>query len=160
MANYCEVDMRICGEKENVEKFIDALTLKGNTYIGRGINIHIGSEGEFDEEDNSIQILGQCKWSLESSLVTKVREIRLSNPEKEVLTIEEACKKFHVNCEAFTEEPGCCFAEHFIYEFGEGEWDVCHYSEDYDEKKGEYVANGGFYHDFQISAPEDEEIEL
>ena len=164
MANICEVDMKICGKKENVEAFLNALEQKSDIWIGRGVSIQAG-RNNFDEYDDSIQILGSCKWSLESALVKNAYEMKKGSSfvdvtAKEILTIEEACKRFHVVCEAFTEEPGCCFAEHFIYENGTGEWNVCEYKEEYDEENDKYITTGGFQHDFQINAPEEEEIEL
>lgn len=106
MANVCMFDMKIVADtKENLEEFINALTHKGNVWIGRGAIIC----GELPTDDKTIKIIsGEVPWSINSALMTRVEQ------EKEVLTLKEASSKYNIAIEIYSEEWGMAFEEHVI----------------------------------------------
>lgn len=129
MANMCDFVMRVRGKRENIEEFYNALIQNGKIYMGRG------AEAEINYEDgNTAQIKGWCKWSVVSALIDNAISMRTEPnrwsfdedvSELEFITLIEACKKWNVDMEVYSEEPGCCFQEHFIVIDGELVVDEC-----------------------------------
>ena len=134
MANLCDFEMVIKGERKNIDLFLDALQQKGNVYIGRGVRPDVIDFYD-DEELPYAVLMGFCKWSIGSCLINNAISMR-EEPKiwafdtedesgnvifkhadeigVEFVTLEEACEKFNVTVEIFSSEPGCCFAEHYI----------------------------------------------
>lgn len=125
MANICSFQMCVRGNCGNIEKFYDALSQKGSIYMGRGAEAEI----EFESEDRAM-ITGWCKWSIQSALIDNAESMR-SNPERwwwgddvnpktlEFITLWEACKKWNLDMEVYSEEGGCCFQEHYVFVDGD-----------------------------------------
>lgn len=120
MANMCNFNMCIKGEHENIEKFYNAMSQKGTVWMGRGAEADIRYEG-----DDTAFINGWCKWSVRASLVLNAISMR-THPEKwyqldtsyEYITLWEACEKWNLIMEVYSEESGCCFQEHYMYDNG------------------------------------------
>lgn len=123
MANMCNFVMRVRGKHENIEKFYNAMNQNGNVYMGRG------AEADIEYEDNDVaEINGWCKWSIVSSLIDNAISMR-EHPDRwhffedisevEFITLIEACQKWNIDMEVYSEEPGCCFQEHFMVINGE-----------------------------------------
>lgn len=120
--------MKIAGEEKNVDSFISALEQKGHFCMGRGAFVDMRD----DFDDGSI-LFGEVKWSLESSLIDNALSMRKQKKtgegnwanfdgfidNHEFLTLQEASKKFDVDVEAYSTEPGCGFAEHILVKKGE-----------------------------------------
>lgn len=129
MANICDFQMCVRGNCSNIEKFYDAMCQKGNIYMGRGASAEI----EFESEDRAM-ITGWCKWSIQSALIDNAESMR-SNPERwwwgegekpsEFITLWEACKKWNLDMEVYSEESGCCFQEHYVCIEGDIICDEC-----------------------------------
>lgn len=147
MANVCEFEMVLRGNKENIERFVTALTQKGNVWMGRGAYLYGCAYGK-----RSAHITGEVKWSLQSSLIDGAVSMQ-SEPERwgdlpkngEFLTIFEACKKYFVNMEVYSKEPGCQFQEHLMYENGAELNDTVSYEEVWDTDTGEILETIGGY---------------
>ena len=121
MANLCNFIMKIKGNRENIEMFLDALLHKGDIYIGSGAHL----EGlEYDDEDDSAVIWAYCKRSIINALrndAIYVRNAEINPHRKERrVTLEEACKIFDVMAETYSEEPFEGFAEHYLITPQEG----------------------------------------
>lgn len=151
MANICAFEMIVKGDPNGIEQFVDALSQKTNIWMGRGAYIGARAYGE-----RSIIITGECKWSLQSSLIDCAvsmqkqaagREVNWADlPENgEFLTIFEACEKYHVNMEAYSSEPGLAFQEHLKYENGSIVNDSVRYEEIWDDETMEVVDTSGGY---------------
>lgn len=152
MANVCEFEMMLRGTKENIDKFVDALSQKDNVWMGRGAYI----TSRFDDEAaHSAMLCGECKWSMQSSLIDNAISMRAQEnggqtiwadiPEGgEFLTIFEACEKYSVNMEAYSKEPGCEFQEHLICENGKVVNDTVDYTEEWDETWDHVYTTGGY----------------
>lgn len=128
MANLCDFVMHVRGKRENIEKFYDALTQKGKIYMGRG------AEADIFLDDDIAEIKGWCKWSVVSALIDNAISMRTEPNrwsfdedvnELEFITLIEACQKWNVDMEVYSEEPGCCFQEHFMVIDGELVIDEC-----------------------------------
>ena len=131
MANLCSGALKVTGKsKKDIAKFLDALNQRGNTWIGRGLWTETTQEQEDEkivktENGYAFDSSFQCKWSIHSACFSTAKSMR-EHPEywhfgegknsgkMEFLTLTEACKKFNVNFEAYSEECGCCFSEHYV----------------------------------------------
>ena len=181
MANMCSFDMRVRGERANIEKFYNAMMQKGTIYMGRGADVQI----EFEDDDYAA-ITGWCKWSVVSAMVDNAESMR-SHPEQwwwgdnvdpkniEFITLWEACKKWSLDMEVYSEECGCCFQEHYVFvdgdligeecvewheywlddyetkEEAETELNIKITDEEWSRKADNYISRGGFENwDFEI----------
>lgn len=180
MANICNFSMMVKGKHEDIEKFYKAMSQDGNIYMGRGAEAEINYDG--DGADRA-QIDGWCKWSIQSALIDNAISMR-REPERwafhgvdvnelEFITLLEATKKWNLVIEAYSEEPGCCFQEHYIFDNGYVLCDECvdyyeYWVDEYDTKEeaeeelemeftdeewesGDTICRGGFENwDFEI----------
>ena len=132
MANLCDFEMKIVGERENIELFTSAMRHTSDVFMGRGAELNVI---DYYDADGYAQVAGFCKWSLASALTRNAIDMR-ENPERwsstqkdkdgnfkiigideldvSIVTLEEACKMFNVTIKAFSTESGNCFAEHCI----------------------------------------------
>lgn len=124
MANICSFSMLVKGKHEDIEKFYNAMSQNGNIYMGRGAEAEI----DYDDAEGRAQIDGWCKWSVQSAMIDNAISMRnepniwaFSQREKEELefiTLLEATKKWNLVMEVYSEEPGCEFQEHYIFDNG------------------------------------------
>lgn len=113
MANMCEVDIRIAGEKDKVEEFITELPLFDKFYVD-----------ERKEKGNLIQVTGcgDVKWSIKSALKSGCYD---------GFVLKDECKRLNLACEIFSSEPGCQFQEHFLFAKNKVVIDKCVNYEEY-----------------------------
>ena len=147
MANLCSFLMKVCGEHDNIEKFYNAMMQNGTIYMGRGADASI----DYDDENGTAQIDGCCKWSVVSALIDNAISMR-TNPERwywdnipnkdelEFITLWEACKRWNLIMEVYSEECGCCFQEHFRCDKGDIIYEECidweeYFIDDYETKE-------------------------
>ena len=124
MANICSFSMMVKGEHENIEKFYNAMSQNGNIYMGRGAEAEI----DYDDSEGRAQIDGWCKWSVQSAMIDNAISMRnepniwaFSTREKEELefiTLLEATERWSLVMEVYSEEPGCEFQEHYVFDNG------------------------------------------
>ena len=135
MANICNFNMMVRGNREDIKSFYNALVQEGDIYMGRG------AEAEIEYDGDTALIDGWCKWSIRASLISDAISMRIT-PERwawgndtdasqlEFITLIEACREWNLDMEVFSEEPGCEFQEH--YKCLKGDL-VCHECVDYYE---------------------------
>ncbi|MGF7011995.1 hypothetical protein M2146_002549 [Lachnospiraceae bacterium PF1-22] len=142
MANICSVEMKIKGTEDNINKFYSALTQDGPIWMGRGLEVVLSEDRPCADEKNIIIrfISGQCKWNLQSALIDDAISMR-TKPEKwscegaeDIITLEEACKRWNIEMEAYSSEPEYGFDEHFFTQ------DNCFFT-DVEETKEFYLGN-------------------
>lgn len=121
MANICSFSMYVRGKSEDIQSFYDAMRQNGNIYMGRGADAQL-----IMEDDGYARIEGWCKWSIKSALIDNAVSMR-TNPgmwwfgdnvdasKIEFVTLDEACEKWNLDMEVYSEEPGCCFQEHYMF---------------------------------------------
>lgn len=120
MANLCDFEMMVKGQKPFIDNFFKALTQDGNVWMGRGAEADI----EFEDEDLA-RITGWCKWSVRSALIDNAIRMRES-PEawadlkkgNSYITLMEASNLYKLEIEVYSEESGCCFQEHYVIRDG------------------------------------------
>ena len=171
MANICSFSMHVKGNKDDIQSFYNAMCQNGKFYMGRG------ADAEITIDEDSAFIDGWCKWSIQSALIDNAISMR-ANPSMwyfgdgfdasqiEFITLDEACKKWNLDMEVYSEESGCGFQEHFMFVNGELVIDECvewneYYIGDFDTKEEaeeelevkitdaewrehEYITRGGF----------------
>ena len=147
MANICSFSMCVKGKRiSDIEQFYDAMSQNGNIYMGRG------AEAEIKYAAGKVRayIDGWCKWSIQSALIDNAISMRweperwafhgVNVNELEFVTLLEATKKWNLVVEVYSEEPGCEFQEHYIFDNGIIVEDECveyceFWLDDYDTKE-------------------------
>lgn len=136
MANICSFLMCVKGDHENIESFYNALIQKGTIWMGRGAEADISYE-----DDNKAFINGWCKWSVYSALIDNAISMRTEpnlwyhedgSESLEFITLEEACAKWHLEMEVYSEEYGVGFQEHYLIENDEVLINDCVEANEYD----------------------------
>ena len=132
MAKICSFSMCVKGTHDDIEKFYNAMTQNGNIYMGRGVDAEI----QYEDEECRAFIDGWYKWSIQSSLINNAISMR-NEPDKwyfgdnvdksklEFITLVEACEKWNITMEVYSEETGFCFQEHYIIINGDVELNDC-----------------------------------
>lgn len=110
MANNCYFDMKIKGGKENCFKFFKKMESYDEENHFYRINPEIYDEG-FEDGEYHLCINGDCAWSIE----TCCRASGYANG-KDLFEINT--HDLGLKLEVFSEEPGCDFQEHYVYENG------------------------------------------
>lgn len=123
--------MLVRGNHNDIESFYNAMSQKGNIYMGRGAEATL----EF-EDDDAARIEGWCKWSVQSALIDNAIDMK-NNPNRwywgegtdpsrlKFITLWEACKRWSLDMEVYSEECGCCFQEHYVCIKGDVICDEC-----------------------------------
>ena len=145
MANLCSFSMKVKGNKSDIEQFYNAMMQNGKIYMGRGAEASIDWDG-----DNVALIDGCCKWSVHSAMVSNAISMRndpkgwywgdVNYEELEFITLFEACQRWNLVMEVYSEESGCEFQEHYICDKGDILCDECvdwaeYYLDDYETKE-------------------------
>ena len=154
--------MCVKGNRDDIERFYNALIQEGNVYMGRG------AEAEIQYDGDAAYIDGWCKWSVMSALIDNAISMR-TKPEMwywgedvdvaqlELITLFEACRKWNLDMEVYSEEPGCEFQEHYICLKGDVVCDECvEYLEYY---IGEYETKEEAEAELHIKITDDEWVE-
>jgi len=149
MPNYCDFNMRVRGEKENVLKLYHWLSAGYNyggeepycyneTKSGEKIPCehHIGYrvfevfeteedvKSEYDGND-FVSLSGYCAWSVMSCMFNRGFGTYMGDKDYEksnvskAISIDDASKELGLQIEIFSEEPGMCFSEHYFIDNGE-----------------------------------------
>ena len=131
MANICSFSMVVKGSRADIEKFYNAMSQNGDIYMGRGAEADI----QYEDEENRAFIDGQCKWSVQSAMIDNAISMRtepnmwhfgnVDTSKLEFVTLVEACERWNLTVEVYSEEPGCCFQEHYMIVNGELVCDEC-----------------------------------
>ena len=119
MAETCEFTMYLNGTMENIENFFEALTHKKNTYIGKGAKANI-----LHVYNDAAVIHGTCKWSIQASLINSALLMKsqiktygnpITTASEEILTLSEACKKYHLTIKAYSGGENSNLQEYYSY---------------------------------------------
>jgi len=143
MANICEFTLRIRGKGKDLKKFAEYLCadyrIANNGSPARcSKDHHIGyrifdvwGQDELlfaeDEEILTAELYCDCAWSMYSCLMTGEHTYISENEDKDpyVWSIEKASENLHIELEAYSSEPGMCFAEHIYIKDGKKIIDDC-----------------------------------
>ena len=117
MANNAYYEMKVVGRQDNVEAFVRAMIWEDEYEqqgAGRVFSCEVYEQGE---SNNGYYVLlsGDCAWSIQSAMRVA------NNPNN----IEKLSKKLELSIEAYCEEGGFEFQEHFLVVNGEVEIDEC-----------------------------------
>lgn len=114
VANNCYFQMKVCGSKENVQDFYDMMKWQ-NKYKDNGVGRVFSCDcyEEYQQDNNYIMFLeGDCAWSIESAMV---KDIFGNSKQNDIVS---ASKNLSLAIEAYSEECGSAFQEHFIIKNG------------------------------------------
>lgn len=125
MANACEFNLRVSGNKQQVLSFFEAMKQHKEYEFVSDID-------RYDYYDSERYInsyfSGVCKWSIADAMLSK-----------DSIQLDKISKELSLVIEVYSIETGMGFAEHYIFAFGETLEDV---TVDCEERKGKIV--GGF----------------
>lgn len=124
MANYCYYHMKVVGDsRENLERFYRAMRREGEfSEWGVGRIYWCEMDDEIEQRDDGryeMTVNGDCAWSILTSMVD-VGELTFPHG------LLAQSEKLNLDIEAFSEENGFAFQEHYLFSKGE-------------QKIGEYV---------------------
>ena len=146
MANICSFQMMVRGKHDDIESFYNAMSQNGNIWMGRGADAEI----KYNDEEGTAFIDGWCKWSIQSAMIDNAISMRtepgmwafstVDRNSLEFITLLEATERWDLVIEAYSEEPGCCFQEHYVFDNGDILEDDCiewyeYYLDDYSTKE-------------------------
>ena len=132
MANNCWYQMRIAGQKESVDQFIDMLSGKGSVHLGRVFSVYTDEPFTPYPGNKGIgyaDVSGDCAWSIKESMLPGY------NPS---ITLATEAKRLGLVVEAYLSEPGNKFQEHVLINKGDIlTFDCVDYQEHYVENMSE-----------------------
>lgn len=132
MPNYCGYQMRIQGNTHDVEEVIkviqadynyDTMQFSADNHLFRVFEADI-SEDTTDGNYRDVVLGGSCAWSVFSCMMegvgTYYSSLKAEYGDKfRGTTLVELSKKYNVMIEAYGEESGCEFQEHYLIHNGE-----------------------------------------
>lgn len=150
MANICDVRMRIVGnDPKSIYNFVKAVRNADfrayNGIFTTGDELDVGdikSEGGLFYHDTAFG----CKWSFVSSFEEDGVGFRFGNGKNFDKYLHEFCKEHSVGIEAYSEEGGNGFEEHYLIKpDGSMAIQECKDMEEhYDDEKDEWWKTGGY----------------
>lgn len=128
MANNAFYSMKVVGAHRNVDEFIRAMQWNGE-YAEQGVG-RVFNADVYEREDTYAIIGGDCAWSIISAMRNEANKNN----------IEKLSERLNLAIEAYCEECGFEFQEHFLVKNGNVIIDECidweeHCVEDYDTKE-------------------------
>ena len=163
MPNYCDYELKIKGEKENVMKVVSYLQADysyENGYSNCTADKHFFRVFEADtayeqiEDDGlfSVVVYGYCAWSVYCCMFkgvhtyyndwTEGKKAKLNEPFKGI-NMEDITKELNLTVEIFSSEPGVGFMEHYLVENGEILVNECVKYYEQENEEGDYEGVGG-----------------
>lgn len=120
MANNCFFEMRITGKKENIDELIEMIHDRNvDSDLGRVFSCDVSCEEEINGI-TYIDVVGDCAWSVENSMMPGCIGHNL---------VDES-KRLNLVIEIYSSEYGNCFQEHILIIKGDiDENETVHYEE-------------------------------
>jgi hypothetical protein len=123
MANDCEIELTVIGSPDSIGEFEHRMEagedarwwLAGNRGISGGLVYP-----EREEDVMEAFYAGCVAWSLASSFCSDGTSFAIEAPPEGRVTLEACARDLDLDIEAFSKEPGMCFAEHVRFEAGTG----------------------------------------
>lgn len=113
MANNCFYQITVVGEKASCEEWLRRMKdYDARNHFYRMFIVEVDNEEVLTNGDYKMQISGDCAWSLESCC-------RASGYSHGVDLFAVNTEELGLDMEAYSEECGLEFAEHYIYKHGE-----------------------------------------
>lgn len=129
MANLCTYDLYATGSEESLERFGEMMRQDMKPGIICSMYYSEMYSDPMEEIDKGIfkqHFSSATRWSVEGAMI--------NNESDEDVTLTTACKMLGLSIEIWSEEPGCCFAEHIaIDEEGEYAVECADYYEIYED---------------------------
>lgn len=110
MANLCSYDLYATGKEEDLEKFarmmeweekpaVDGSMYCADMYLEKPVD---NGDGTFTQHFSSA-----TRWSVQHGMIDRADS-------DECVSLTTAARKLSLSMEIWSEEPGCCFAEHIV----------------------------------------------
>lgn len=112
--------MRVRGKRESVDEFcrvIDDYNFERHFY--RVFSVYIYDEWENDDGTITLCINGDCAWSVYSCMMIDDIGTYAKGDRENDTSLQLESRRLRLEIEVFSEEPGMCFQEHYIYKNGE-----------------------------------------
>lgn len=149
MPNYCDYEMKIKGSKEAIQRVLDCLNADYNYGEGKPSHKHFfrvfdatkGGTAKKNKDGTYTQLIyGYCAWSVSSCMLegafSYYSSVKENHPDIFMgTTLDEQSEDCII--EVFSEEPGMCFSEHYVFKDGK-----CVCDEEAEITSGGYDDNG------------------
>ena len=122
MPNFCYYQMRVRGNEDKVEEFIDII--QADYHIKNGICSHDRHfwrvfdanvlDRQFENGSGYAEIEGDCAWSVHACMCDGDGSYNEDNPNLGGTTLQAESEKLHISIEVFSSETGCCFMKSFV----------------------------------------------
>ena len=124
MANNCFYQMKVQGKVESVDEFIKIIQADYNysdenkqvpeRHLWRVFEACVDDE-YIDDGIKTVMISGDCAWSVYSCMCDGACTYQSQNPDRNGTTLKAESDRLNLAIEVYSEEPGCCFMEHFVF---------------------------------------------
>lgn len=149
MPNYCDFEMKVKGSKTTIARVLKCMNTDYNYSEGKPSHKHFFRVFQADKSGEPVKnedgtytqvVYGYCAWSVSSCMLdgnfSYYDSVKKNHPEIFMgTTLAEQSKDCTI--EVFSEEPGMCFSEHYIFKNGE-----CLCSDECEITSGGYDENG------------------
>lgn len=113
MANNCYYEMMICGRRQDCREWLRRMRSDDEpNHFWRMYKDLVFYDKSGDDENFSMKIAGECAWSLETCC-------RASGYSKGIDLFAVNTKELNIVMEAYSQEEGMGFQEHYYYDKGE-----------------------------------------
>ena len=121
MANNCYFEIRIKGSKKSCDAWVKRMKSYEETnhfYRIFSCDVYLSEYVDKAKDEYVMEMCGDCAWSLESCC-------RQSGYSGGIDLFAVNTAELNLKMEAFSEETGMCFQEHYIYEYGVCKKEIC-----------------------------------
>ena len=113
MPNLCSYALRIKGTPEAIAEMEARLT----DYDHKPHFWRVFEAYRTEIADGVVEFSGTCAWSVASCMCEGAGTYADSAEDRSAVTsLAKTAKELHATIEVFSEEPGCAFSEHFLYD--------------------------------------------
>ena len=113
MPNYCNYQMKVKGNNENINEFISMMNY---THPQKQF-YRVFSADVYESEDDYVCISGDVAWSVYCAFLSLTGKCEHTG--KYYTFISDVSRELQLEIEIYSSEPGMCFQEHFLFDKGE-----------------------------------------
>lgn len=142
MANNCFYKMKVQGSESNVNEFIKLIQVNyayddhNNCYNPsdnyKPVERHLWRVFNADVDEEYVgnkgkiaYISGDCAWSVYCCMCEGKHTYQFQYPNSKGTSLRQESERLQLTIEVFSEECGCCFMEHYVFQNGKCKVDSC-----------------------------------
>ncbi len=120
MPNYCYYEMHVKGKRENIEEFVKVMTdYERPQHFWRVFSAYTDYRAPDQDGLTIASIAGDCAWSVYSCMCIGPCTYAGDVDESRRTSLQKESERLQLEIEVFSDEPGMCFQEHYLYNKGD-----------------------------------------